>query len=134
MELSDSIPDTPELTSWVNELGLSVVDKNTLVSGKWLTANHMSAANYLLKTKYPCQNGLQDTCALVQKSRWLSDSDSFVQIIYIKPGHWAVLSNKYCSPGNVNLYDSLHTVPICDGGIMDKHAASSVISQLIQPW
>ncbi len=61
MELS------PELTSWVNELGLSVIDKNTLVSGKWLTANHMSAANYLLKTKYLCQNGLQDTCALVQK-------------------------------------------------------------------
>ena len=41
----------------------------------------------------------------------MSDSDGFVQIVHISPGHWACLSNKFSSEGNVELFDSLHTVP-----------------------
>ena len=41
----------------------------------------------------------------------MSDSDRFVQIVHISQGHWACLSNKFSSEGNVELFDSLHTVP-----------------------
>lgn len=41
----------------------------------------------------------------------MSDSDGVVQIVHISAGHWACLSNKYSSEGNVELFDSLHTVP-----------------------
>ena len=92
----------------------------TLLSGHWLSANHMSAANRLLKAQFPGQSGLQDTCILQQKGTWLSSCDGFVQIIYIKPGHWACLSNIYSSPGTVDLFDSLHTEPVENGGIVQQ--------------
>ena len=114
--ISDSLPecDSPELTSWI---GLSIADETTLVCGKWLSANHISAANRLLRAQFPSQNGLQDTCVLQQKGTW---SDGFVQIIFISHGHWACISNKYSSLGIVALFDSLHTVPSEDGSIVQQ--------------
>ena len=119
---SDSLPecDSPELTSWINELGLSVADETTLVCGKWLSANHISAANRLLRAQFPSQNGLQDTCVLQQKGTWSSNPDGFVQIIFISHGHWACISNKYSSLWIVALFDSLHTVPSGDGSIVKQ--------------
>ena len=108
---SSPVPDKPEYTSWVDDLGLSVADEQVLVEGKWLTATHISAANSLLRSRFPSQNGLHDTCILKQKGVWISDSDGFVQIVHVSTGHWACLSNKILSSGTLELFDSLHTVP-----------------------
>lgn len=119
--LSDSPPPcSPELSSWVADLCLTVADENILLRGEWLSASHISAAHRLMKCQFPSQNGLQDSCVLQQRSVWSSKADNFVQIIYISPGHWACLSNKFSPAGQVDLYDSLHTRPNKDGTIVPQ--------------
>ena len=87
------------------------MDKEQLVDGEWLTANHISAAQRLLRDSYPYQNGLKDTHYLISKN-WKSSCTDFVQVIFIAPGHWACLTNKFSNSSNVvELYDSLHTTP-----------------------
>ena len=122
INLSDSpLPSSPELTtSWVADLHLSVADEKILLSGEWLSSNHISAANRLMKCQFPSQNGLQDTCVLKQGRVWSSNADNFVQIIHISSGHWACLSNKFSSAGQVDLYDSLHTHPEEDDNIVSQ--------------
>ncbi len=119
--LGDSVLDesfVPELCSWINNLGLTVADQKVLKGGGWLSANHMSAFSRLLLEKYPDQNGLRDTCILAQKNEWLSDPEDFVQLINVGGNHWACVSNKFCGAGEVDLYDSLHTVPLATGTIV----------------
>ena len=119
--LSDSpTPCSPGLSSWVADLCLTVADENILLSDGWLSASHISAAHRLMKCQFPSQNGLQDTCVLEQRSVWSSKADNFVQIIYISPGHWACLSNKFSPAGQVDLYDSLHTRPNKDSTIVPQ--------------
>ena len=118
--LSDTLPESPELCSWVNDLGLTVADEQILTSGKWLTATHMTAANCLLQSQFPTQNGLQDTCILTQSGVWSSTPDKFVQILHVSLSHWACLSDKFSSPGSVDLFDSMHTVPVEDGTILPQ--------------
>lgn len=103
---------------------------------------HISAANCLLRSQFPSQNGLQDTCVL----KWSSSPVGFVQIIHISPalfpssikdlmlsylvtsslaglstsGHWACLFNKSSSEGSVDLFYSLHTVPEEHGTILSQ--------------
>ena len=89
-----------------------------LVDGEWLTATHMSAANCLLRAQFPTQNGLQDTCVLKQSGRWSSSTDGFIQILHVSSSHWACVSNKFSCPGSVDLFDSMHTVPVEDGTIV----------------
>ncbi len=62
-------------------LGLTRADKNCLKSGAWLSANHISASNKLLRMTNCSQNGLQDTAILSYKSLWESVPKDFVQII-----------------------------------------------------
>lgn len=121
IELDSSIGslcfDIPEFCTWVKELGLSQADKDRLTGGEWLSANHICAAQQLMKNQYAMQNGLQDTCVLLETMTWSSQCDDFVQIICIKPGHWACISNKFSPEGSVDLYDSLHTIPKESGSI-----------------
>ena len=126
---SSPVPDIPEFTSWVDNLGLSVADERVLLDGKWLTATHISAANTLLKSQFPSQNGLHDTCVLKQRGVWMSHSDGLVQIVHISAGHWACLSNKFSSEGNVELFDSLHTAPE-EGDTIITQACSIVRTQM----
>ena len=110
--------DNPYLTEWIHDLGLSMADREVLVSGKLLTANHIAAATRLMKKSFPSQNGLQDTHYLAEKGEWNSDVDGFVQIIYIDPGHWACLSNKFSD--DVELFDSMLTTPIEGDNIIQQ--------------
>ena len=99
----------PCSSDWIKSLGLSMADKVRLVEGEWLSANHVSAYQRLLKKSFPCQHGLQDTC-LLSKGKWLSIPTDFVQVIFIASGHWACLSNKLSSDGSVDLYDSIPSI------------------------
>ena len=71
----------------VNEIGLTSADQIKLASGVWLPANHISAANQLMRKQCSLQKGLQDTCALSQESRWQSQPTDFVQVIAVAIGH-----------------------------------------------
>ena len=106
------------LSQWVHNL--SMEDRRILSSGKMLTANHISEAHYLLRKKFPLQNGLKDTHHLAVKLQWNSDPEKFVQIIFIEPNHWACLSNKFCIGNEVELFDSMFTIPTEDGSILKQ--------------
>ena len=96
--------------TWNNDLRLSLHDKKTLLSHAWLSANHISAANFLLKSKYPNQNGLQDTSYLRDKLIWQSSVKNFVQIVNIDGCHWVCVSNRFAWEENtLQVYDSLMT-------------------------
>lgn len=86
-------------------------DRHNLSIGNLLSADHISAANILLRQRFPAQNGLKDTSYLAIKQEWNSDPQDFVQIIFIDPGHWARLSNKFCELGEVELFDSMLSAP-----------------------
>lgn len=107
-------------TEWVHSLRLSMAEKEVLTSGGLLTANHISAANILLKKQFPLQNGLKDTHYLATKYQWDSSPQDFVQIIFITPGHWACLSNKFSTGNSVDLYDSMYTIPSKTGTILQQ--------------
>ncbi len=109
-----------ELISWIKELLLSHADKDALVNDRWLSANHVAAANQLLKQQFHSQNGLQDTCILTQKGVWASELEEFVQIVFISSNHWVCVSNKFSPAGSVDMFDSLHTCPSEDGSIVHQ--------------
>ena len=111
-----SITD-PYPPPWIRSLVLTKEDEKALLSGSWLSASHVSAVHKLLHKAFPNQEGLNDTSILAEKLIWPSKPEHFVQIIYVPDYHWACLSNKFCAPGSVDLYDSLHTLPDEDGGI-----------------
>ena len=93
-------------------------DKDQLVNGRSLTANHIAAGQILLKQAYPHQCGLLDTCQL-SKNKCFDVNGKFVQVIFVEPNHWACLTNKFTSNNQlVNLNDSLHTVPEKQGLIV----------------
>lgn len=50
----------------------------------------------------------------------MSNADGFIQVLHVSQGHWACLSNKFSSGGNVDLFDSLHTVPKESGTIFSQ--------------
>lgn len=67
---------------------------------------------------FPSQTGLKDTSYLADKLVWSSKPEQFVQIIFVRSGHWACLSNKFCSDVNeVDLYDSLRSPVLPDGSV-----------------
>jgi len=101
------------LTTWVSNLQLTIEDRRVFTDGKWLTANHISAASSLLKQSFPNQNGLCDTTYLAEKLEWSSTPHKFVQIIHAGGCHWACLSNKLIENEThvVELFDSMHTEP-----------------------
>ena len=102
------------VSTWINELGLSGDDREILKSGQWLTANHISAAQSLLRKAHPLQNGLCDTSYLTDRLQWPSVANNFVQIIHVGGAHWACVSNRFCKEDEthvVELFDSLHTTP-----------------------
>lgn len=109
----------PCLTSWISSLGLTMEDKECLVNNRWLSANHISAYQGLLRQAFPHTNGLQDTCSLAM-GKWESVAETFVQVIYISPGHWACLSDVFSRKGVVDLYDSMHTTPGQDSSIVNQ--------------
>ena len=109
--------DSHLFADWVKALSLTIEDKRILMEGDWLSANHISAAQHLLRKAFPSQHGLQGTHYLAEKNKWLSSPTKFVQVLFIPPGHWACLSNKFCASDEVDLFDSLHTLHIADGSI-----------------
>ena len=101
----------------MHDLQLTKEEHHIIAGGKWLSANCILAANQLLKKEFPFQQGLNDSSILADKLEWSSEPRDFVQILYIPSGHWACLSNKFCPHDQVDLFNSLHTIPSPNGSI-----------------
>ena len=125
-ENTDNINDG--LLSWIGSLALTKQDENILLSGGWLSANHVSAVHKFLRKRFPTQEGLNDTSILSEKLYWPSRPEKCVQIIHVSGCHWACLSNRFCGDGEIDLYDCYHTIPAQNDGIL-KQACTILHSQ-----
>ena len=97
------------------------------MTGKWLTATHISAAQHLMKASFPSQNGLNDTSALEFQHKWQASPHNFVQIIHVQGCHWACVSNKFSPVNTVDIYDSGHFYP--SSGVLTQVTAILKSSQ-----
>ena len=83
------------------------MDKQQLDSGGWLTDNHISAAQTLLKDQFPHIDGLQPP-TLSETEEWSVLLSEGVQILNDpSKKHWICVSTVGCPTNVINLYDSL---------------------------
>ena len=111
VDLTDCNSKAEAQEYWLPTLQLLLVDYKSLVGGDWLTDNVINAAQKLLKQSYPHVGGLQITT----KGEVLSfdiETAEFVQILNISGVHWIIISTIGCSPGDINIFDSLPTIDL----------------------
>ena len=70
----------------------------------WLYDSEIHAGQLLLKTKFPCVDGLHDPA--IAGTLMAQAISEFVQIINTG-NHWVCLSTISCRPGTIKVYDSL---------------------------
>lgn len=112
LSITSESPSNAPGRSWIKNLVLTHEDKDVLEKGKRLSDAHIHAVNRLLRKQYPAQNGLQSTLHLQAKLQWSSNSDDFIQIINVSGQHRVCASNVLCSPGIVEVYDSVPSYSI----------------------
>lgn len=83
-------------------------DKACLESGAWLNDKVVFAAEQLLKQQHPHVHGLQDTVLQLTSTLEVMRNKQFVQILNRAGNHWITISTMNCSPGTVNIYDSMN--------------------------
>ena len=98
----------PKHHQWV--LGLTLVEKDSVTNGEWLSDRIIDVGQKLLKQKFPHVAGLQCTC-LGQKLQFAVQTTEFIQILHNGSGHWVTISNIGCVAGEVRLFDSLSVKP-----------------------
>ena len=115
--------------TWIKSLALTKQDEKILLSDQWLTATLINSGQNLLRQRYPNQQGLQDTSYLADRLEWPSRPDSFVQVVFLNGNHWACLSNKFSKEGEVEFFDSLHTVPTSSTDAIVRQACTIMKTQ-----
>lgn len=91
---------------WIKDLMLYVSDRQSIVSGEWLTDAVIDCSQVLLKNQYPHVGGLQMT-TLGLLLRYSIETGEFVQILNVRRSHWVTVSNIGCKPDHFNVYDSM---------------------------
>ena len=87
----------------VTRFPLSVKDQEDLETNKWLSDQHINAANDLLRRTFPESVGLCDP--VLQHHDKKRD---YVQILHVDGNHWVTISDIGQEPDTVLLFDSLH--------------------------
>ena len=92
-----------EPNNWVKiqDLILYAADKEMLTSGDWLSDNLVSAAQHLMKSRYPNVGGLQNTILQRASSFDVQGSTPFVQCLNLSDSHWITISTLDCPPDTV---------------------------------
>jgi hypothetical protein len=104
---------------WQTNLNLTFNDKHDIVSDKWLTSNHMYAANRILRKQYVQIGSLQNTEHApiydAQTNNWLSalpfksaSGKKIAQIHHTGQSHWVVSVNDNNAAHEVHVFDSLN--------------------------
>ncbi|XP_038046878.1 uncharacterized protein LOC119721064 [Patiria miniata] len=87
---------------WFIQVGLSAKDVEILYSGEWLTDDHVTAAQKLLRRQFPALAGLQEPVLgeILQFEPMTKDG---AQVMLNGGGHWVTVCRK---DGEVKLLDS----------------------------
>ena len=66
----------------------------------------INAALQLIQAQHLCVNGLQD----IQTLAFNIMQGEFIQVLHNGAGHWVFVSTIGCSPGQVDIFDSMHGI------------------------
>jgi len=95
----------------INTINLYAGDREVLISSDWLNDNLISAAQHLMKKRYPNICGLQNTILQVTRSFEIQGSKGFVQCLNLQNSHWITISTLACPSDSVRVYGSLNYSP-----------------------
>lgn len=98
-------------------------EKKILVEGGWLSDNVITAVQTLLKKYHPLIGGLQPTI-LTETLNFEVQRGEFVQVLNVHSSHWITVSNLFCPPGVINIYDSM---PNCELHSSTKRQIASIL-------
>lgn len=103
---AQSDPPCKPTKYWLEDLQLTQEDKQVVSKGKWLTDSVITAAQKLMKRKYPHIGGLQNT-VLAETLSFDVQRGQFVQVLNVSRSHWITVSNIGCKPAAIAVYDSM---------------------------
>ena len=103
---------------WIKDLSLFVSDRQSLMSGDWLTDAIINCAQKLLKESYPLMGGLQMT-TLGENLAYTIQRNEFVQIINVRKNHWITVTNIGCISSHIKVYDSIPSGNISSRAIQE---------------
>ena len=99
------------LQPWV--ANLTQDERRLVIGGKWLTGDLVNAFQTLLKQQFPHLSGLQDV-SLGLTLAFEIEASEFVQVLHTGSSHWVAISTIGCTPGEVDIFDSMPPAPTCD--------------------
>jgi len=100
------IDPTEPIRYWVKEFELYEDEKRSLLEGGWISDNLITVVQRLLKTSHPLIGGLEPP-VLARVFNLEVQRGQFVQVLNVDDSHWVTISNLFCLPGTVNIYNSL---------------------------
>lgn len=89
----------------IRDIELTEHEKSILKNGEKLTDKHINAAQRLLYAQFPTLEGLELT--LVAPHHKLCPNG--IHAFFVHNNHWIVLFTIDCSPGQVDVFDSIYT-------------------------
>ena len=97
------IPASSEWTK-THDIVLMMDDRQLILSGQRLTDKHINFAQRLIQDQFKHLNGLRLT--LIQDKPYTGSKKHFLQVLFVKEGHWVVLASQ---DGKLfKVYDSLY--------------------------
>ena len=106
-----SLTNDTHTSIWVE--GLSMNEKDIILSEKWLNDHVINSAQRLLRRQFSSLSGLQDV-SLGTTLSFVIEYGMFVQILHIGGNHWVAVSGSTTSHRNVVMvYDSLPPAVCC---------------------
>ncbi len=113
--VSDS-PCKPKEPMWINELNLTLQDKELLENESYINDQIIYWAQKLLEKEFPDITGWQSTLCAQRKSLFvvLPRGSKFVQIMLTRNNHWVTISNiqDEGNAAHVSVYDSLRRLNV----------------------
>ena len=97
---------------WIQELGLKMGDKKSILDGSWVNDRIVNAAMKLMKEHNPFMAGLIDVIIAAKHGFKDTTSGKFTQILNVRGNHWITISNEMSIGPVVEVYDSLQSLNI----------------------
>ena len=100
------MPIQPPPKFWIEDLGLTLADREIVVNGKWLTDNLINAGQKMLKLQFGHVIQRLQSVNLAQILAMDVQSGEFVQILNGCGNHWFTISTVGKQRTTVKVFDS----------------------------
>ena len=101
----NTLPSPPR-QYWIEELQLTLADKECISKGEWLNDTAITAAQMLLKKNFPQIYGMQSPI-FGETPAFEIQKGIFIQILNVRNAHWIMVTSINCRKDEVRIFDSL---------------------------